>query len=351
MIIPEILKVRIRKGESPNLAYITYIDEKKVLRKKASWERWGDKQIEDFDNLPAKGFKVFDVVKRSSDWFGSGKNMFRILHPNGVQFEISAENLVAIMSVCDIVNQEFQSPMILAWEGPALGLIPTNCGLYDEYVKSTKELKKAAEEGVEYVVGDIYKSKSSADQHIYLGEFYALIDETEYFSNCPMVDVDKYGRYSRYNYNDSINIKNSIDFVFNIKKVHAFTYGSDSAFSIYARANFVGKPSYIPTGKKFDIIAAITKLNRESIADWIINDYSMNSGGYIHGPDVKVKKGKACYIFDQPPTLELIHELIDNGELIKYIKGTHSYYSNVTQAAMKSAELKKSTVELKFDKK
>jgi hypothetical protein len=181
MIIPKVLKVRVRfdkvwNGEDYSktmlpLAYITYIDEKGKLRKETSWKNWGEKNWVDFTNEPKTGYCFDKTVSRSSEWFGSGRSMFRIVHPNGVQFEISANNLVEIINSCDIIDSEIQTPCVLAWSGTELALIPTNTEIYTEYASVTASLEKGHITRGNMEVGRVYRDKDNKEM-VYLGAYH-----------------------------------------------------------------------------------------------------------------------------------------------------------------------------------
>jgi len=134
------------------LAYVIYKDEKGKLRKEKSWNDWRDQNVapKEFDNIPMEGFKFLRTVQRSTEWFGSGRNMWRVLHPNGFQFEITSNNLEAIFHEIGINKGGIiQAKCVIGWQGVALLLIPEGTELYQEFVDSSKritavKIKKAA---------------------------------------------------------------------------------------------------------------------------------------------------------------------------------------------------------------
>ena len=125
------------------LAYVVYKDEKGKLRKEKSWNDWRDQNRApaEFDNVPIEGFKFLRTVQRSRDWFGTGRNMWRVLHPKGFQFEITSDNLEAIFHEIGITKGGIiTTKCLLGWQGVALLLIPEGTELYDEFLESSKRI-------------------------------------------------------------------------------------------------------------------------------------------------------------------------------------------------------------------
>lgn len=161
MELPETIKVRIRSEgvDKTPLGYITFVDPNtKKLRKQESWSKWGDSYLGEVANIPKAGFKLENTVKRSAEWFGSGRTMFRIQHPDNFLFEITSDNFSEIARSSAIVKGEITTPCILAWEGANLSLIPTDSELYQEQLK----LKAVVDAGYvrDFTVGRPYKDKN-----------------------------------------------------------------------------------------------------------------------------------------------------------------------------------------------
>lgn len=183
MDIPEIIKVRTR-NEGDNctpLGYVTFIDSKtKKLRKEQSWSKWGDAFLGDFQNIPKSGFKLETTIKRSAEWFGSGRTMFRIQHPDNFLFEITSDNFSAIARSSTISKGEILSNCILAWDGATLSLIPTDSELYQEQMK----LKAVVDAGPSnsYQIGKPYKNKNGKIIGYYGGAYVAVNIKHEYYT-------------------------------------------------------------------------------------------------------------------------------------------------------------------------
>jgi hypothetical protein len=99
-------------------SFIVFKEGKKI-RKEYSWNQWRQKEIEPLDilNIPTSGFVLEKQYQRSRDWFGSGRSVWQVKHPQGFIFEITSNNLDAIISNCDIVKGEIMCECVFAWAG------------------------------------------------------------------------------------------------------------------------------------------------------------------------------------------------------------------------------------------
>ena len=181
MDLPETIKVRTRSEGVDNtpLGYVTYVDlTTKKLRKQESWSKWGSDYLGEFSNAPKAGFKLETTVKRSSEWFGSGRTMFRIQHPDNFLFEITSDNFSEIARSSSIIKGEITCPCILAWQGASLSLIPTDSDLYQEQLK----LKAVVDAGDvrDYVIGRPYKDKNGNIVGYYGGSYIVANIKSKY---------------------------------------------------------------------------------------------------------------------------------------------------------------------------
>ncbi len=137
IIFPEQIIVGYSQRENYLLSFITF-KEKNILRKEKSWNDWRDKKINHnvISNEPISGFKFFGSNKRSSDWFGSGRNMVEIQHPNGFVFEITVENTITLLNDTIVENGEIKSKCLLAWSGVQMSLIKENSDIYQQAVEN-----------------------------------------------------------------------------------------------------------------------------------------------------------------------------------------------------------------------
>lgn len=174
LYIPQKIRVGYQKRSdtyTKRLAYVIYYDGKGVLRKQKSWDGWRDKNIEaeDFDNVPHSGFVLNKDVKRSSEWFSSGRNMIRVYDDRGIEFEITTGNLLFILMTTDCMKRGLTGEFVYAWQGTELVLLPVGCDEYKNSVKHT-EMQHSKVSAKDLVPGCSYKTRKGED-YIYLGRF------------------------------------------------------------------------------------------------------------------------------------------------------------------------------------
>jgi hypothetical protein len=172
-IAPKI-KVGFQEREdcfTKKLAYIIYYDTTGKLRKEKSWNSWIDKEIpvEEFDNKPMDGFTLNRDVKRySGDWFSSKRTLIRVHDPRGFEFEVTTENLIAILMHTDCSKRSLVGQFVYAWSGQDLVLLPTSSEEYQTATKYTAGLAKKVK-AKELVVGGAYRTKRDGDV-VYMGK-------------------------------------------------------------------------------------------------------------------------------------------------------------------------------------
>jgi hypothetical protein len=227
MFIPKLLKVRVESSRNPEtipLGYVTYIDEKGVLRKKVSWENWGDSFLGDFENIPRTGYKLERIVQRSSDWFGSGRNMFRIEHPCGFHFEITANNFGEICRESSIVKGIVQDECILAWDLQNLALIPCSTETYKEHSKHTETIVGGSIKPKDLVLGSPYNDRNGNFVGFYVGRHSVLEYDNEQTEECK---GSMYRRLSFGSVENPWRYNTSVKF----RMIHVFVQGYSSSFS------------------------------------------------------------------------------------------------------------------------
>jgi len=167
------------------LAYIIYYDEKGKLRKEKSWESWRDKKlpIDEYENVPTEGFTINKDIKRyNGEWFSSTRTMVRIHDPRGFEFEVTTENLIAILMHTDCLRRGLIGQFVYAWAGTELVLLPTNSEEYQNGVKYTEGLNKKVSMK-ELIPGMVYKTKRGEKDVTYIGKFnYYEFTTNEYYT-------------------------------------------------------------------------------------------------------------------------------------------------------------------------
>ncbi|GBG14811.1 uncharacterized protein NMK_2412 [Novimethylophilus kurashikiensis] len=143
LFIPSKLKVGFQNRNDTftgKLAYVTYYDEKGKLRKEGSWTGWIDKSIDtlEIDNKPLAGFVLNKGVQRNGYW-GSGRSIVRVHHPDGFEFEISIDNLIGILMHSDVSKRDIVEECVFAWAGSDLVLLPVNSQDYLDSLEYTKK--------------------------------------------------------------------------------------------------------------------------------------------------------------------------------------------------------------------
>ena len=170
--IPQQLKVGFQKRKDTytgKLGYVTYIDEKGVLRQEKSWEDWRDNKIEvlEIENTPQSNFIFNKDVKRYGYWNSSDK--IRIYDSRDFEFEIDTSNMMYILMHSDVSKRDIQEKCVFAWEGKNLILLPVNSEYYKEAMENTRkqEMKFSTKD---LVVGHTYSTKNGGNL-VYMGYF------------------------------------------------------------------------------------------------------------------------------------------------------------------------------------
>lgn len=153
------------------LAYIIYYDTQGKIRKEVSWKGWIDDKIpiEEYDNSPMEGFTLNRDVKRyNGDWFSSKRTLIRVHDPRGFEFEITTENLIAVLMHTDCLRRGLIGQFVYAWAGKELILLPVTSAEYQSALQFTGGMAKKVT-AKELVEGVSYKTKKQADV-VYMGK-------------------------------------------------------------------------------------------------------------------------------------------------------------------------------------
>jgi len=123
-------------GFQRDLGFATYKDALDKIKCEYSWNNWRDKNIEprEFKNEFLTGFYIDFSVRRSSEWFGTGRNYWRVKDPRGFYLEITTENLEYLISVANINKGLIDLPLIWSWNKQRLILLDENSKDYKEAV-------------------------------------------------------------------------------------------------------------------------------------------------------------------------------------------------------------------------
>jgi len=161
-------------GPSYLLGYATFIDKGK-FRKEKSWNDWRDHNIppQTLNNVPREGFKFAEFDKRSTEWFSSGRTMWRISDPYGFDLEITSANLAAIICNTNINEGQFDGEFVWAWEGKNLALVTVNSDVYKEAVETTRKKYAKTIKTAELSNGDEFET-SDEKKYIYIGKVWGI---------------------------------------------------------------------------------------------------------------------------------------------------------------------------------
>lgn len=173
--VPEKLKVGFQKRNDTfdgQLSFITYYDQKNVLKKEKSWTSWIDSSILpiELENTPTTGFIVNKSINRGNYSFGGGRDVVRIYDPRGFEFEVSTGNYVGLSEYIDIIKGELTGKLVFAFDsGGNLILLPVNSEQYLLSIKHTK-YKENSFSAKSLIVGGVYLDKNN-NQCIYIGRY------------------------------------------------------------------------------------------------------------------------------------------------------------------------------------
>jgi hypothetical protein len=177
IFLPKKIKVGYqnrRDTYTEKLAFVTYYDEKNVLRKEKSWEGWRDKSINpsDYDNIPTNGFVLNKKVGGGSSGWNNRQTYTRIYDPRGFEFEISIQNLLYILEHTNsIKGKGLEGEFVYGWSGTELLLLPVESPDYIEITNHTNRIfNKTKIKVKDLVIGKIYVSKKN-EPIIYMGKY------------------------------------------------------------------------------------------------------------------------------------------------------------------------------------
>lgn len=141
LYIPSKIKVGFQKRSDTftgKLAYVTFYKNDTLFREK-SWNQWRDQKIDavELDNVPSR-YVLNKGVQRSGS-FGSGRSVIRVYDTRDFEFEISVDNLMAILMHSDVSKRDITEECVFAWAGQTLVLLSVNSEEYQKSVKFTQK--------------------------------------------------------------------------------------------------------------------------------------------------------------------------------------------------------------------
>jgi hypothetical protein len=280
MYIPESVKVRVRhdkqydnattaKTNNIPLGFVTFVDEKGVLKKEKSWNGWGDEYIGEFPNKPVSGYKLENMVTRSRHYYGSGRTLYRVIHPDGFAFEISTDNLFEICMEGNVKNGEFLGSYLLAWEGQTLILLGEESSDYSKYVEVTKIVHQGHVSLGNLVVGQPYQDKNGKYIGHYYGKFPAI---TINYKSKPN-ERDQWGYAKSYEYAFEAKSQKKYKHIFIYELVYEYDV-EQKIRMISSMHNTIAPYPYVGDPKNIDISKySIHDVNADHYNEKVINTY------------------------------------------------------------------------------
>ena len=169
---------------SGKLAYVTYTDEKGVLRKEGSWTGWRDAAIAvlEADNTPISGFVINKKIGGYRSGWDARASYVRVFDPRGFEFEMSIPNLVYVLeNTNSIKGKGLEGDFVYGWAGTDLLLIPTGAPDYPEMIAARDAIFDGATlKPKELVLGGTYRNRKGVTV-VFMGRFEGF--EPSYYSH------------------------------------------------------------------------------------------------------------------------------------------------------------------------
>lgn len=165
---------RQKAEEEIKLGFITYWDEKGVLRKKVSWEEWRDKSLGnlELENEPLHGFAIH-LVRNGyrGEWFSGRDAKILLKHPNGFVFEITPENACSLIIEGGVEAETgiIGGEQVLAWDGKELILLGTKSREYKESSLHTQKIDSGGFSDSNLTPGHLYRCRNG-ELRLYFGK-------------------------------------------------------------------------------------------------------------------------------------------------------------------------------------
>lgn len=176
LFLPKRLNVgyRSRSGTyTGKLGYVTYFDEKGVLRKEKSWEGWRDSRIDNtlYDNEKLSGFVINKTSGGERSGWDTRKSYIRVYDPRGFEVEISIDNLLYIIEHSTIEGKNLIGEYIYGWDGAEMVLIPVSSPEFEELERRNNLIHtNNTVRARDLKVGATYLTKQGGEW-IYLGRY------------------------------------------------------------------------------------------------------------------------------------------------------------------------------------
>lgn len=121
------------------------------------------------DNSPRKGFRMVTNVSR----YSTSNVVWRIMHPEGFEFEITSDNLCDLLETNTIIEGEFQDELFFTHNKK---LVNEKTKLFADLIKREEQKKELKAKAKEMPIGTrlIYKGYKDTRTFMYCGKAHAI---------------------------------------------------------------------------------------------------------------------------------------------------------------------------------
>ncbi len=187
-----------RASKDSTIGYFTFNDSESELNSKHSWESWGDEStIINWEIKPEEGYRISGLNSR---WSNSAKNSEPVLvmHPCGIEFEVSQSELLKIIKTHTIINGVIQGKLI---GGRGLVSEKEFNDMRDEFVTEQKRVANIVKtKPKDFKKGEVYQVYANC-----IGKFIGFSNHKSLFTSdekpkekAIFLEIRKYGNMYLY---------------------------------------------------------------------------------------------------------------------------------------------------------
>lgn len=153
-------------------------------KKKAAADKWAGNSMSPIyiDNTPRSGFHIVTNVSRHS----TSNVVWRVMHPEGFEFEIASDNFCDLLQTNTIQNGEIMSELFFTENKK---LVNQNTKLFASLLKKEEKKARMEEAMKEITPGDAFRFRDReselGNQYIYMGRFHAICNGLNYTYQIP----------------------------------------------------------------------------------------------------------------------------------------------------------------------
>lgn len=153
-------------------------------KKKAAADKWAGTSMSPIyiDNTPKSGFHIVTNVSRHS----TSNVLWRVMHPDGFEFEIASDNFCDLLQTNTIQNGEIMSELFFTENKK---LVNKNTKLFSSLLKKEEKKARMEEAMKELTPGSAFRFRDReselGNQYIYMGRFHAICNGLNYSYQIP----------------------------------------------------------------------------------------------------------------------------------------------------------------------